>query len=50
MRPFLVRDTSHDNDRDRLARWIPFVGPGAAVVLLFLVYVILAEVFKYLPK
>jgi len=38
----------HGDDR-HLAKWIPFVGPAAAVVLLFLIYVILSQVFSYLP-
>jgi hypothetical protein len=48
MKHSLSVDSWHENPQ--LAKWIPFVGPGAAVVLLFLMYVILAEVFTYLPK
>ena len=50
MKHVFEADEWHEHDRKLLGPWIPFVGPLAAVTLLSLIYVILAEVLQYLPK
>ena len=45
MKHTLAANASHESD-DHLRKWIPFIGPGAAVVFLCVVYVILASLFS----
>jgi hypothetical protein len=34
------------HDRSRLVKWIPFVGPGAAVFFLFVIYMVFDAILK----
>jgi hypothetical protein len=43
MKPANTAD--HEID-ERVTKWIPFVGPGAALFVLFVIYLILAGIFS----